>query len=625
MGRRILRLAACLFVAGRFFSSAVALDIQLFDVGSSPMSAAQLNAFNMAAGFWESRFSDPITVKVNIAFDNLDPGILGSTRSQRTTHPLNNVRSAMLADSFLTENASVALLPSSSLALADINGNRSDTSITMTTANAKALSLGTGLDSLYGGALPNSADGEIKFANAFASSFDYDRSDGISAGSTDFISVAAHEIGHALGFISQADVQDINAGFTLHANTLDLWRFSETGAAHTIGTETRQMTAGPAEYYDNVLNNVEFSRGKAVVDAACGTSSGRCQASHWRDDLGNLMDPTLAPGVSANITSQDVHAFDYIGYNRSLILWPWFPRDIRVGWFLPPIPFPCLNCPPIDFPEMPFDDFAPPPSFDEIPKPEFTPNIGFQIGLDFGVEGMERRSGLGWAEFQEEMKNPDPVVINPARPEEGEQNLLPAVEPVEILPPAILNFMFQSDAQAGLPFTFRDMLPDDGAQFDPSLGEFGGYRIPGVLDGIGDRVEGDVDGKMTILLLADREGVPNGQSMNFFVAPEGEGDSSFVSLDPAAIGTPLFIVGDANMDTTVDLRDFNILKSNFGENGASWNDGDFSNDGSVDLTDFNLQKGNFGFSLNNQQVPEPTALLLLAIGGGILLCRRRSR
>jgi hypothetical protein len=55
--------------------------------------------------------------------------------------------------------------------------------------------------------------------------------------------------------------------------------------------------------------------------------------------------------------------------------------------------------------------------------------------------------------------------------------------------------------------------------------------------------------------------------------------------------------GDANLDGTVDLDDFNRLAPNFGSWGALWSDGDFGYDGFVDLKDFNLLAGSFGQSV----------------------------
>ena len=57
-----------------------------------------------------------------------------------------------------------------------------------------------------------------------------------------------------------------------------------------------------------------------------------------------------------------------------------------------------------------------------------------------------------------------------------------------------------------------------------------------------------------------------------------------------------FLRGDANHDATVNLADFNILASNFGQSGKLWSDADFNYDGSVNLVDLNLLAGNFGLS-----------------------------
>ena len=60
--------------------------------------------------------------------------------------------------------------------------------------------------------------------------------------------------------------------------------------------------------------------------------------------------------------------------------------------------------------------------------------------------------------------------------------------------------------------------------------------------------------------------------------------------------------GDANLDGTVNLQDFNRLAANFGQSNQAWTDGDFNYDGAINLSDFNALAGNFGMSAS------PTAL-----------------
>ena len=54
--------------------------------------------------------------------------------------------------------------------------------------------------------------------------------------------------------------------------------------------------------------------------------------------------------------------------------------------------------------------------------------------------------------------------------------------------------------------------------------------------------------------------------------------------------------GDANLDGTVNLNDFNALAGHFGQSVPAWNRGDFDYDGRANLNDFNLLAGQFGQS-----------------------------
>ena len=65
-----------------------------------------------------------------------------------------------------------------------------------------------------------------------------------------------------------------------------------------------------------------------------------------------------------------------------------------------------------------------------------------------------------------------------------------------------------------------------------------------------------------------------------------------------AIDFDFFVLAaDANRDRVVNLRDFNILASNFGKTGRLFSQGDFNYDGQVTLQDFNLLASRFGQSV----------------------------
>jgi hypothetical protein len=100
------------------------------------------------------------------------------------------------------------------------------------------------------------------------------------------------------------------------------------------------------------------------------------------------------------------------------------------------------------------------------------------------------------------------------------------------------------------------------------------------------------------------------------------------------------LLGDANLDGTVNGEDFSQFSHNLGQSGAVWDQGDFNYDGTVNSEDFAPFSHNLGqtlgagpleiaqnnLSLGLANVPEPASVgLMVAAGLGILSRRRRAR
>jgi hypothetical protein len=72
--------------------------------------------------------------------------------------------------------------------------------------------------------------------------------------------------------------------------------------------------------------------------------------------------------------------------------------------------------------------------------------------------------------------------------------------------------------------------------------------------------------------------------------------------------------GDASLDGTVNLLDFNRLAANFGQSNRFWQHGDFNYDGQVNLPDFNRLAANFGLSASGTDItPQDWANLAAAV------------
>ena len=302
-----------------------------------PAAAA---AFEQAAAFFESIFHDPVTVVIDVDVAPLGTNQLAQASSVVFGDTFDTVRDALAADADADDEAFVSQLPGES----GFFGTLPDSTYTvsgMMATRANLLAMGVepamlpGPVSEYAGTPdPVYRDAKITFSSDYP--FDYDRSDGIADGLSDFVGVAIHEIGHSLGFVSAVDRVDGWIGtagdHAVAPMPLDLFRFRPGVGGADFAAATRVLSPGSV-----VADQVLFDGG--VFDASGITSIGGIargdvpfstgafngdgyQASHWKDEslIGpettiGAMDPVATEGTRLEWTAADQRAFGLIGWD----------------------------------------------------------------------------------------------------------------------------------------------------------------------------------------------------------------------------------------------------------------------------------------------------------------------
>ena len=289
-----------------------------FDIGLTSLSGLSGNtaaeaAFLRAANQWEAFITDPISVSIDANFALLAPERLASAAPVALAAPtFNTFRDQIVVDSLNEpDDAITQFLPTATQLGFNLPAGFSlSNSLEATKANLKALGF-TRLDMMFG-----DSDGEITFNSLIP--YDFDNSDGVTPGTVDFETVAAHEIGHILGFTSAVDQVDslINDGLAgaITATPFDLYRFedgsiNDPSTTAEFTTAIRSLLPGSDDVFDQVLGGPEFELATGIVGG-----DGQ-QASHFQDNLGlGVLDPSFGSGQVVLVSANDARVLDLIGY-----------------------------------------------------------------------------------------------------------------------------------------------------------------------------------------------------------------------------------------------------------------------------------------------------------------------
>jgi hypothetical protein len=278
-------------------------------------NAAATAAFNRAAQNWENVIMSPITIYIDVDFGPTDfgqswpSGVLGATGSPSNSYPYQSVRANLIAEAAGEGNATKQAIFNALPATSVPTDSGDATGVDVQDSNARAIGL-----------LPTTAQAsddaaQIAFNSSFT--FDFDPSDGITSNAIDFDAVSTHEIGHALGFDSDAGLNEARPA------TWDLYRFRTGTTSSTFTTAQRILTVGGSPdplQFEFIPGNSELGLSNGGPDGSTTNGGDGNQSSHWKVASGcngaiGIMDPAIPNGCRRTITSNDTSALATFGYN----------------------------------------------------------------------------------------------------------------------------------------------------------------------------------------------------------------------------------------------------------------------------------------------------------------------
>jgi hypothetical protein len=278
----LLSLIAALFGSGQPAAQALTFNLS-FDASTADAPAGFSSAINDAIQFYETNFTDPITINLQVGWgevagQSITPGFLGeSSAIQPGFFHYDTVKSVLVADAkSAADLTAIANMPAS-----DPTNNAT---FKLSRAQSRALGLmagnGPGLD------------GSVGFDSS--ASFTFDPNNRAVAGKVDFIGLAEHEISEVMGRYGLGQ----NGAPSGQYGPIDLFRYSSPGMLDLVPE-----------------NDAYFSinGGKTTINTFNGTGGG--DLSDWAGATFDSYDAFFTSGVELPVSAGDITEMDVIGYD----------------------------------------------------------------------------------------------------------------------------------------------------------------------------------------------------------------------------------------------------------------------------------------------------------------------
>jgi hypothetical protein len=255
----------------------------------SGMSDAAKAVVDSAIAFYESTFSDPITV--NIAFNDMTTG-LGSSFFGLYSINYNTFSAALHADATSADDATANVVAATNNPVTDVPN------IFVKSANLRAIGINQVAEQSCGGGVTGAFDGCIGLNLGLTN---------VGTGAYSLLAVVEHEIDEVLGLGSALG---LNFASTV-ISPEDLFRYSSAGGRSFALNADCGSTQGPLAYFS-------IDGGTTNLD-----SFNNCDGGDYGDWVthspAQVQDAFGTPGSTPSLTtnSTETRALDVIGYTRA--------------------------------------------------------------------------------------------------------------------------------------------------------------------------------------------------------------------------------------------------------------------------------------------------------------------